>query len=151
MKPNSDKELLTESLLALVKSGLTVVEAALRLDINLNTARNWLSENDGYLAYRRSKAEEYRNRLRQEGKWRDRKYEDLSLAEQLYVSAITLDDVEFYKTIVNVGEKICCDINAAGYREYCIVTKKYPHFAQTDQGGIPWSWLTVMNRGRIGK
>ena len=151
MKAPSDKDVLTDSLLALIMSGLTVVEAAIRLDINIYTARNWLSENDRYLAYRRAKADEYRDRLREEGKWRDRKHEDLSMSEQLYISAITIKDVEFFKTIVNDGEKICCDINAAGYREYCTIVKKYPHFAQTDQGGIPWTWLTVMNRGRIGK
>lgn len=151
MNPQSDKDILTDSLLALVMSGLSVTEAAIRLDINIYTARNWLSENDRYLAYRRSKSEEYRKRLQEEGKWRDRKHEDYSLAEQLFISAITLDDVEFFKTIVNVGEKVCCDINSAGYREFCIIEKKYPHFAKTDQGGIPWTWLTIMNRGRIGK
>lgn len=138
-KPYSDRDVLTESLVSLVMSGLSLREAALRLDIKYDTAVNWANSNSKYRAW---KAQHFSGAGRpSEG----------SMYLRIASQAIYMRDVEFYKDIVNEGESVCYDINEYGYREYAVIEKKYPHFAKTDKGGIPWTWLTVMNRERIGK
>ena len=172
----TETEILKDTLLTLVLSGLSVNESCSRLDISKQTALRWLKREPKYKEYReQQKAKKIARESEIIGLYEDGygitdisretgvpigtvsgivygdNTEDGSSDSRIFRSAINLRDVEHFKSITFVGEEVCFDISSYGTKEYCIIEAKYPHFAKTDQCGIPWTWLTVMNRERIGK
>lgn len=167
----TEKEITIDTILTLIKSGLTLRESITRLglDDKYGTVKNWMIQDRRYVEFRKQQKEKIlllydagvpNTKIAEElniprssvGTIVSRtKPSGLSNYERIAVSAITLADVSLFKEIVREGEKLCSDITEYGTREICVVIKKYPHFAMTDKGGIPWTWLTVRNRERIGK
>lgn len=178
----TEKEILIDTILTLIKSGLSMRESLVRLELEdkYGTVKNWLLKDSRYIAYRKEAkqlvSDESKSLASKVMNLYDAGVPNRKIAEELNIpkgtvssvvsrskvtglshderreiSAITLDDVELLKEMTCEGEVLCCDITEYGTREYCLIEKKYPHFAKTDKGGIPWTWLTVMNRGRIGK
>lgn len=167
----TEKEITIDTVLTLIKSGLTLRESLTRLglDDKYGTVKNWMLQDKRYVELRKQQKEKIL--LLYDAGYSNSKIADelhvarssvgtvvsrskpsgLSNFERIAVSAITLSDVALFKEVVSEGEKLCCDITEYGTKEICVVIKKYPHFAMTDKGGIPWSWLTVRNRERIGK
>lgn len=167
----TEKEITIDTVLTLIKSGLTLRESITRLglDDKYKTIKNWMLQDKRYVEFRKQQnekilllydagvsnpkiAEELHMPRSLVGTVVSRiKPSGLSTFERIAVSAITLSDVALFKEVVSEGENLCCDITEYGTKETCVVIKKYPHFAMTDKGGIPWTWLTVRNRERIGK
>ena len=76
---------------------------------------------------------------------------------EIFLQAITLADVDKFKRLVCLGEEVCVDVDVNGIPICGQVVAKYEHFALVecdkweDSGGYPWTFLTTMNKKRIGK
>lgn len=77
--------------------------------------------------------------------------EDVILAPWQSRSLIFIDDVEYFRQVVQVGDELVYTETEYGIPLMCRVIKKYPYIAMTDAGAVDWPWLTLKNRRLIGK
>lgn len=66
---------------------------------------------------------------------------------------VTTDQVNLFKSVVRLNETIYYDTTDYGLPLSGVLVKKYPYMGLLEVNGfltgIPWTWLTIMNRRRI--